>query len=325
MPANASMGNINSPALVAANKAAAAGNDKQAFSEYTRLANDNNNPLAMFSLGLLYKNGTGRTVDEAKACAWFEKASKGKLPFALHLYAECTLKGVNHPANPTLAVKLYKKAADMGHSISLCYLAERYMKGEGVPKNPLKALELCHNAVERGSPPALVWMGKFYLQGDKSIQDPNRAMEWFKQAAKYNLPEAQYYIGWILALNASDQNTTNKAREWFEKAASQRYVAAYAPTGKLYFTAPVDPKTGWLAEANLAKAYMWLSAAAKKSKNKDELIAVNQMLKKILVVMPKTWLPELDAKIAQHLQENNLKPQLAQKKNDKKERETLVK
>ena len=294
---SASAETIDSDALRAANRDAAAGDFDKAFTEYRRLAKETNNPLAMFSLGLMYKNGTGCSVSEGKACEWFEKAAQEGIPFAMHLYAQCLQKGVNHPANPTLAAKWYEKAAEMGCHLSLSYLADLYMKGDGVPKDAAKALELCHNAVKSGSTPALVWMGKFCLQRD----DPMTAMKWFEEAARHDLPEAQYYIGWMLILNASEQNLSTMAREWFEKAASQGYIPAYAPTGKLYFNGPVDPSTGWLSEKELAKAYMWLSAASKKSKERETLVAVGNMLEKIRDIMPKTWVPDLDRRVEEHL------------------------
>ena len=53
------------------------------------------------------------------------------------------------------------------------------------------------------------------------------------------------------------------ARHWFETAASQKYQPAYLPTGELYFNGPADPNTGGLSANDLAKTYLWLSAASR--------------------------------------------------------------
>jgi hypothetical protein len=54
-------------------------------------------------------------------------------------------------------------------------------------------------------------------------------------------------------------------------------------------------------ENNLAKAYLWLSATTKRSTDPGELKQTEEMLKKVLEVIPKTWLTDLDARIAEHL------------------------
>lgn len=295
---------INTRDLKEAQEAMAAGDYDKAFKEYSRIAKEENNPLAHFSLGLFFENGWGRPVDRREACKHFKESAQGDIPFGAHLYAECLEDGVNGPADYSQAAIWYEKAAELGHHLSLCSLAELYMVGNGVPKNPQKAIGLCQKSAMQASVPSQVRLGRFYLEGDESIRDYQAAMRWFEYAAERNNPEAQYYLGVIVRDGHAGTMKPGTDRYFFELAASQGYMPAYFQTGKLYFNAPVDPKTGWLSEDDLAKAYMWLSAAVKRSEDKAELAETEEMLKKIREVMPKTWEPDLDHKVAQHLEEH---------------------
>ncbi len=294
---------INTKGMQEAQKNMATGDYGKAFEMYSRIAQEENNPLAQFILALFFENGWERPVDRKKACKYFKEAAQGKIPAGAHSYAKCLEDGVNGPPDPEQAAIWYEKAAELGHQISLCSLAELYMIGKGVPKDPQKALELCQIPAQQASVPAQVRLGRFYLEGDESIRDYQAAIRWFEYAAEKNNPEALYYLAVIVRDGHAGRMKPNTDRYFFELAASQGHVPAYFQTGKLYFNAPVDPKTGWLSEDDLAKAYMWLSATVKRSEEKLELAEAEEMLKKIREVMPKTWGPDLDDKVAHHLEE----------------------
>lgn len=292
---------INTKGMKEAQKAMAAGDYDKAFKEYSRIAKEGKNPLAHFSLGLFFENGWGRPVDRGEACKHFKEAAQGEIPAGAHWYAECLEDGINGTPDPGQAAIWYEKAVELGHSLSLCSLAELYMTGRGVPGDPQKALELCQIPAQQASVSAQVRWGKFYLKGDESIRDYQAAIRWFEYAAERNNPEARYYLGVIVRDGHAGTMKPGTGRYFFELAASQGYMPAYFQTGKLYFNAPVDPKTGWLSEDDLAKAYLWLSTAVKRSEDREELAGAEEMLKKIKEVMPKTWEPELDHKVAHHL------------------------
>ena len=297
---------INTSDFKKAQKAMAAGDYGKAFKEYRRIAKKDDNPLAHFSLGLFFENGWGRPVNRGSACKHFKEAAQGGIPFGAHLYAECLEDGVNGPADYEQAAVWYEKAAELGYNMSLCSLAELYMTGKGVPKNPQKAVELCQQSAQQASVPAQVRVGRFYLEGDESIRNYQAAAKWFEYAAERNNPEAQYYLGVIVRDGHAGPMKPGADRYHFELAAAQGYVPAYFQTGKLYFNAPVDPETGMIPKNDLAKAYMWLSAAVKRTEDKEESTEAAEMLKKISEVMPKTWEPDLDHKVVHHLEEYHL-------------------
>ncbi len=290
--------------LEGANAALAAGEYDAAFKEYTRFAEDQGNPLAQFSLALFYQLGWGRPVDPAEACRWHEKAAEGRIPAAQHFLGDCLVAGTHRPADPAAAAAWYARAAEHGHAISLCSLAELHIAGSGVPKDPLKGLAYCRQAAEMGLPPAQIRMGELLLDGDPDIRDPEAAYGWFEIAANRESPEAQYYLGRMTRDGLGRPKDLGAARHWFELSASRGHVAAYFPTGALYFAAPVDSETGLPGAENLAKAYLWLSAAAERSRDPKELAKAKEMLGRIRAVMPATWVPDLDRKVADHLAEH---------------------
>lgn len=145
-------------------------------------------------------------------------------------------------------------------------------------------------------------MGKFYLQGDPAIRNQREAYRWFAVAAQKQAPEAFYYLGLIMQSDSSRKHAPKEIRQMFEQAAALKYVPAYFQAGKYFHDAEPNPETGQLSAEHLAKAYLWLSAATHQSQDPEEISAAKSMLQQILAVMPKTWLAELDQKIAQHLQ-----------------------
>jgi uncharacterized protein len=282
--------------------ALASGEYEKAFAGYDAAARNDQNALAQFSLGLFYQNGWGRAIDKIAACQWFEKAARGGIPVAQHLTGICFDEGTHRPADPTAAASWFQKAAQAGHFHSYCHLGNLLMAGRGVPKDPLKALELCRPAAQQGSIPAQLWLGKFYLQGDPSIQDKQEAFRWFSAAAQKQAPEGFYYLGIMMLQDAQEEHIPEKTRQMFEQAAALSYVPAYFQAGKHFFAAELDPETNQLSAEHLAKAYLWISAAIQQSENAEEIIAAQSIRQQILTIMPKTWLAELDQKIAQHLQ-----------------------
>jgi hypothetical protein len=287
--------------LKEAQKTLASGDYEKAYAEYIKIAQEKNNPLAQFTIGLFYQYGWGRAVESAKACGWYEKAAAGNVPAAQHFLGDCLIAGIHRSPDPAMAASWYEKAAALGYHLSLCSLAELYMTGSGVSKDPVKALMLCRQSAEKASIPAQVQMGQFLLQGDESIRNFDEAFYWFELAAQKNSAQAQYYLAVMLRDGLGRSKEPESARYFFEMAAGQGYVPAYLPTAQLYFKAPADPQTGKLSEHDLAKAYLWVSAAAKRTEDSKELSQAADMLKKIRAIMPKTWESTLDQKVAEHI------------------------
>ena len=285
--------------LKAAQAALTAKDYDRAFTQYSDAAQKGNS-LAQFTVGLFFYHGWGRPQALENACGWFEKSAKGAIPYAAHLYAQCLEQGVRAPANPAKAAEWYRKAASLGHHISLCDLALLHIMGSGVDKNPAKGLALCRQAAERGSSAALVRLVGLYLSEDPDIRNVQAAHQLLTFRLEKNDPQTQYYWGLMARDGLVAPASSVQARRWFEAAASQHFSPAYLPTGKLYL-AVIDAQTGHPPADALAKAYLWLSAAANSPQTQAHMAEIRLLLSHVKALMPQTWKPELDEKVAAHL------------------------
>jgi len=285
-----------------AQEALAAGNYDAAYRQYRQVAEDENNPLAQYSVGLFYQLGWGRAVNDEEACRWFAQAAEGNIPGALLAHADCLRYGKNGDASPAEAARYYQKAADEGLPTALCSQAELYMAGEGVPQDPAKALELCTTVARQGYPVAINRTGLFYLEGDESIRDNEKALQWFVAGANANDPAAMYNLGRMMRLQLVADTNMDDARHWFEKAAGQGYEPAYFRTAELYYLAEGRGEDGTITKEDLAKLYMWLQVTLQASKDRVERDEAAKMLEQVLAVMPEAWRPTLDQRVTEHVQ-----------------------
>ncbi|MCK9202532.1 MAG: sel1 repeat family protein [Gallionella sp.] len=291
-------GNLDA-ALKPAQQALAAGDYKKAHALYARHAAKN--PLAQFTLGLFYKNGWGRPVDPVAACGWFEKAAHRNIPAAQQFLGDCLAQGVDRPVDGEAAVGWYRKAAASGIAYALCSAGGLYIEGKTLPRDTRRGLELCAQAAQAESPPAMLRLADYYREGADVPQDLAVARYWYRQAAERHTTEAQYRLGVMLAEGQGGEPALNVALFWLESAASEGYVAAYLPTAILYANAEVDPKTGALKPEHLAKIYLWNSAAKARAADPTQLAEIGRIEKLVLAVMPETWRPDLDKRVAEHL------------------------
>lgn len=285
--------------LQPAQQALAAGDYPKAYARYSRFAA--RNPLAQFTLGLFYKNGWGRPADQIAACRWFEKSARQKIPAAQHYLADCLVEGTHRPADPAAALALYLDAAGGGHLISLCSAADLYIRGSGVDKDAERGLKLCAQAAQANSPPAMLKLGNYYRAGTDVPQDLAAARQWYRQAAERRLAEAQYRLGVMLAEGLGGELDLAAARFWLETAAGEGYAPAYLPVAILYANAEPDPETGALRPEHLAKIYLWNSAAKARAVAPAQHAEITRIEELVLKVMPASWRPDLDKKVAQHL------------------------
>ena len=292
----------NSDEMKAAQASLSAGDYEEAYKLYIEAEDKYADPLAQFTLGNFFRAGWGRDPDPVAACQWFGKSAEGDIPYAQHLYGECLEFGVHQEADPLAAAHWYAEAAKNGHVVSNCYLGWLHMKGIGVEKNPNRALELCTAATAR-STAAMTWMGHFYLEGDPSIQNNTQAWGWYKQAAEYRQPEGFYYLGVMLEKGLVENSSVDAALGMYEQAAANAYVDAYYPTGRLYFEGRRSPETGLPTEEDLAKAYMWLTAAKRRADDEAQLKSAEALLHEVLEIMPETWIKELDERVDHHFKE----------------------
>ncbi len=285
--------------LQAGQRALAAGDYASAHREYARYASDN--PLAQFTLGLFEREGWGRPADPAAACRWFDKAAHANVPAAQQFLGDCLAQGVGRPVDGAAAVKWYLSAADKGVAIALCNAGELYISGKIVGRDVPKGLTLCARAAQADSSPAMVLLANYYREGTQVPQNLALARYWYDQAAQRHDREAQFRLGLMLSEGEGGPADIAQALFWLEHAAAEGYAPAYLPTAILYANAPVDAQTGALAAQDLAKIYMWNSAARARTTNPAQLAEIARIETLLDAVMPAQWKNDLDRKVADHL------------------------
>lgn len=281
-----------------------AANDAMARQDYVQayrlFMQQRQQALAQFNLGLLHRNGWGRSAHAGNACRWFERAAQGGIPAAAHYWADCLVQGIGQPANVPAALDWYEKAASTGHLISACTAADYYIQGRGVAKDVERGIAQCTRVAHAHSPPAMVQLADYYREGIHLPQNLAAARYWYQEAAQRQSLPAQYWLGTMLANGQGGPQDVPAALYWLETAASTGFVAAYLPTAVLYANQPLEAESQALSAEHLAKIYLW-SRAARMSAVGDaaELERIEALLEQ---VVPVTWRTPLDAQVQAHLQ-----------------------
>lgn len=160
---------------------------------------------------------------------------------------------------------------------------------------------MCTRAAQADSPPAMLQLARYLHQDADVVQDLPQARYWYEQAAQRHQAEAQYRLGLMLAEGQGGPADADAALRWLESAASAGYSQAYLPTAVLYGNADVQAGTGALAPAHLAKVYLWTRAAMASHLAPQQQAQALEIETQVLAVMPASWRPELDRKVAEHL------------------------
>lgn len=282
-----------------------AGDLATAYQRYLNAADGN--PLAQFTLGMFHQHGWGRPVDKDAACGWFERAAQRKVPAGMHHAAECLLRQPGAEGNAGKAYDLFMGAARAGHFVSLCDAGELLIRGKGVAKDVQQGLALCTQAAQGNSPPAMHRLGDYYRSDADVPRDLAAARNWYQGAAERDHPDAKYKLAIMLAQGEGGAPDVPRALRLMEEAAAAGHVPAYLPTALLYANMPPHADTGAPAPEQLAKVYLWSAAA--KARLADPALRANaaKLNDEASAMMPPTWRPELDRKVAAHLAKYNPK------------------
>jgi TPR repeat protein len=136
------------------------GNFAQAIDLFKRGAQQGH-PLAMYNLGLHYRDGIGVPRDDVQATEWFARAAGSGLVSAMVEYGKALWLGRGQP--------------------------------DSVP-NARRAIEWLQRAAEAGSQRAMYWLGYIYQRK----HDPQLALLWYGRAAEVGNGEAQVNVAQIM-------------------------------------------------------------------------------------------------------------------------------
>ena len=137
-----------------------------------------------------------RLIDHAKAYEYYSKAAgKGYVPsiFNMAVYHE---EGIHVEKNIIRAVELYRKAADMGHTLSEESLGNYLYSGaEGVPIDKEQAIKYWRSAASKGSREALHNLGhSIFTDPEFSDEQWAEAFSLFWRSALRGYPKSFYSL-----------------------------------------------------------------------------------------------------------------------------------
>lgn len=115
------------------------------------------------------------------------------------------------------AVRLYSKAADLGHAQAQYMLAECYASGLGLPDSDMeKAVEFYRKAAEQGNAKAIYSLAECYEDGDGVEEDYDKALELKRMAANAGNPDAMCALAEYYEY---EEDNNEEALKWYNKAA----------------------------------------------------------------------------------------------------------
>jgi TPR repeat protein len=165
------------------------GRDETAAQWYTKAA-EQGHPESQYTLGCLYRKGSGVPKDETQSMFWYQKAAGNGDPSAQNTLAICYDLGKGLEADVTQAMYWYQKAADQGNSQALITLAEKYHAGDGVEQNFGLAMNYYLKASQLGgmnSAMAEYKIGLLYEGGMGVPKNLPEAVRWYKKSASKGL------------------------------------------------------------------------------------------------------------------------------------------
>ena len=142
----------------------------------------------------MYDNGEGVPQDDAEAVRWYRLAAEqgdAEAQFSL-AYMYDIGRGVLQ--DDTQAIRWYRLAADQGNATAESSLGLMYANGRGVPQDDAEAARWSRLAAEQGYATAQYNLGVMYAEGRGVPQDDAEAIRLWRLAADQGLAAAQFNL-----------------------------------------------------------------------------------------------------------------------------------
>lgn len=231
---------------------AAAGDDITAL----KTKAEHGDPIAQFSLGMLYSQGPSALRDDVQAAKWFRKAAEhgyqgsAEAQFMLGLMYRA---GQGVPKNHIEAAKWFRVAAQQGNPNAQYELGTIYRKGQGVLMDNTEAVKWFRKAAEQGKSEAEFMLGFMYLGGQGVPRDETEAAKWYRKAAEHGFAKAQLEIGFSYLDGRGVPKDASEGVKWVRKAAEQGYAPAQLHFGFMYDYGSVYCRTILKRSSGIAK------------------------------------------------------------------------
>lgn len=169
------------------------------------------------------------------------------------------------------AISYFQKGSKLGHAESCLHLGIFYEQARGGLRQSLsKAFECYTIAAEKGSSEAQYCLGVMHLMGQGIPQDDSQAAIWFRAAAEKSHMQAQHNLAILLDTGRGLPKNTELATSYYRAAALQGDDHAQVALGKRYHSG-----TGCLPK-DMFEAEKWYKLA--QAQGTDEIVEVSFLL-----------------------------------------------
>ena len=157
--------------------------------------------------------------DEAEYLARLRRHAKSEVPEAVGLLGNCYRQGTHVTKSEKKAVKLYKRAVELGNLDAMSNLAFMYEFGHGVKVDKAKNLQLLRMAADRGHAMAQKNLGGIFFQEGKVEE----AFKLFMLSAEQGFTDAEYLVGVIMLKSwpGAPADREEEGRRWLVRAAAK--------------------------------------------------------------------------------------------------------
>lgn len=174
--------------------------------KYFERASDDNNIVADWYLGHMYRLGRGVPRDDAKAFSYYgrvadafdsEESDQNRLRIMVDAlvrvadYYRTGNKAAGVPQNFERASRIYRLAATYGHPASQYALGLMAIGGQGMREQPEQGLRWLLAAAKKRYAPAEAALGDLYWKGEIVQLDRTRAIMWYLLARSSTRPSDQ--------------------------------------------------------------------------------------------------------------------------------------
>ncbi len=177
-------------------------------------------------------------------------------PGALHAMAGLYHDGQGVAKDVEVALQLFHKAAELGHTGAQLYVGNAYLAGEAVSVNLDEARHWLGRAANAGFAPAMLRLAFSYRQPQADPPDSIQARYWYEQALQAGAADALVSLGYMFRNGELGDASGHVALDYFRRAAQRGSGTAMAVLGHAYMT-------GNGVVADYAQARAWYLRAAR--------------------------------------------------------------
>ena len=231
--------------------------------KFFKIAADQGNQFAQYSLAGLYRHGKGVEKNLQSAYYYYGASANQGNAYAVYELAKMERDGIGTPVNTQLsnthfkiAYQRFSELLDERRDDNLLYrVGQMAYTGTGTDINKAYGLNLLEKACDLGNIHAKNMLTNIYLK-DKDIEGIKRIIPLLTESAEKGIDTAQFTLAKCFLFESQDIYDLQKAMKWFTASADQGNQFAQYSLGKLFLDGKED-----LAPST-QQAVKWLTLSA---------------------------------------------------------------